>query len=101
MNIKNLLITTAVLFPLSLYAAGDKPTPQELFKSLDTNNDGYISQQEAKADPKLTKQWNSADANGDGIVEQTEFSAFETGKAPTFEPLENSEEPTIGAEPTK
>ena len=99
MDIKSFLIAAAVLFPLSLYAAGDNPTTKESFKSLDANNDGYISQKEAKADPKLSKQWDSVDANSDGIIEESEFSAFEAGTAPTYVPQES--EPSIGAEPTK
>lgn len=104
---KSLLIAAAVLFPLSAYAEGDtpdvlgSPTAQESFNSLDTNHDGYISPQEAKADPKLSEQWDSADANGDGKIEETEFSAFEAGTAPNYTPQENPDEPTIGAEPTK
>jgi Ca2+-binding EF-hand superfamily protein len=98
---KGFLIVAVALFPISQLAAGNTPTTQELFKSLDTNKDGYISQQEAKANPKLAKQWDSADANSDGKIEESEFSAFEAGAAPTYVPEENSDEPTIGAEPTK
>jgi hypothetical protein len=102
-----LLIAAAVIFPLSVYAEGDTPdvlgTPsaQESFNALDTNHDGYISPQEAKADPKLAAQWDMADGNSDGKIEKSEFSAFEAGTAPTYTPEENSDEPSIGAEPTK
>jgi len=104
---KGFLIAAAVMFSVNVYAEGDTPdvlgTPdtQKTFNSLDTNHDGYISPQEAKADPKLSEQWDSADANGDGKIEESEFSAFEAGTAPTYVPRENPDEPTIGAEPTK
>jgi Ca2+-binding EF-hand superfamily protein len=104
---KEILIAAAVMFPLGVFAESDAPdtsvtpTVQESFKSLDTNHDGYISPQEAKANSKLSDQWNTADANGDGKIEESEFSAFEAGTAPTYTPEENTDEPSIGAEPTK
>lgn len=104
-----LLIAAAVIFPLSACAEGDTPdvlgseSTEQSFKSLDTNNDGYISQKEAKADPMLSKQWDAADANSDGKVEKSEFSAFEAGTTParTYVPEEDYDEPGIGAAPTK
>jgi Ca2+-binding EF-hand superfamily protein len=104
---KEFLIAAAVMFPLAVFAGSDTPdtpttsTVQESFNSLDTNHDGYISPQEAKANTKLSDQWNTADANGDGKIEESEFSAFEAGTAPTYTPEENTDEPSIGAEPTK
>lgn len=50
---------------------------QQQFQKLDTNNDGKISQDEAKADPQLDKQFSSADSNHDNAVDQGEFAQFE------------------------
>lgn len=50
---------------------------QVSFQDLDTNHDGYISPQEAKSDPQLSKQFSQADKNSDDRIDQSEFSAFE------------------------
>lgn len=47
------------------------------FQSLDTNHDGYISPDEAKADPQLADNFRQADQNADVQIDQSEFSAFE------------------------
>ena len=100
MKTKSFWIVAAVMFPLSV-SAGDKSTTQDTFKALDKNKDGYISQQEAKANKKLTEQWEAADADANGKLEMSEFSAFESGTAATFTPPEDSEAPGLGAEPMK
>ena len=91
MRKKGILLAAAVLFPLSIYAA-DNPTVQDSFKNLDKNQDGYISQQEAKADKKLTEDWSKADSNKDGKIEQSEFSAFEEGMESKEMPSKSSEQ---------
>lgn len=100
MKIKGFLVVAAVVFPLCV-SAGDKSTTQESFNKLDKNKDGYISQQEAQADKKLTEQWDSVDADTDGKIEMSEFSAFEAGTAPSFTPPDNPDEPGLGATPMK
>ena len=100
MKIRSFLIVAAVMFPLSIYA-GDKSTTQDSFNKLDKDKDGYISQQEAKSDKRLSDQWDTADADSDGKLEMSEFSAFETGKATTFTPKDDPEEsPGVGAAPS-
>jgi len=99
MNKKGFLIVAAVLFPLSIYAA-DNPTSQdttqEMFNKLDSNHDGYISQQEAKADKKLTDDWSQVDKNKNGEIDESEFSAFEESQQPQQMP-KSSEEPSSGS----
>ena len=56
---------------------------EDAFMNLDTNEDGYISAQEAAADESLQQNWEITDANQDGQVDAAEFSAFETTAAPT------------------
>ena len=51
--------------------------PSAMFKKLDKNGDGTISQSEAQANPTLEKNWSEADANQNGEVSESEFSAFE------------------------
>jgi Ca2+-binding EF-hand superfamily protein len=70
----------------ALYA-GD--TGSSGFSTLDTNQDGSISADEAAASPDLSKNWSAVDADENGAVDAAEFSAFEsamggasTGEAP-------------------
>lgn len=62
-------------------AVGAGATARMQFSKLDRNHDGYISKKEAKANPKLYKEWKQADANRDGKLDQAEFAQFETGGA--------------------
>lgn len=47
---------------------------QSKFDSLDINHDGYIDQQEAVLDKKLSNQFAQLDANKDGKLSVTEFA---------------------------
>jgi Ca2+-binding EF-hand superfamily protein len=51
---------------------------EDTFMKLDTNEDGYISAQEAAADETLHQRWETTDANQDGQIDAAEFSAFES-----------------------
>ncbi len=78
MKAKDILIIAAItLLPIGAYAAESHGTTKQMFNKLDTNHDGYISQQESKADADLSRNYNSADTNKDGKLEESEFSAFE------------------------
>ena len=48
----------------------------ERFKQADTNGDGMISRDEAKALPKLLEHFSEIDTNGDGFLTQDEMRAF-------------------------
>lgn len=50
----------------------------ELFKRLDQDGDGQISQQEAQAESTLSDRWSNLDENADGRLDSQEFSAFES-----------------------
>jgi hypothetical protein len=54
----------------AIYAGAD-------FATLDANQDGSISADEAAADPELSKNWSTIDADENGMVDAAEFSAFE------------------------
>ncbi len=100
MKITSFMFVAAVVFPLSV-AAGEKSTTQDSFNKLDTNKDGYISQQEAKNNKKLIEQWDTVDADANGQLEMSEFSAFEQGAAADFTPPDDPEAPGLGATPMK
>lgn len=46
----------------------------DLIKSLDTDGDGQISQQEAAANPELQAQFAALDANQDGYLTSDELT---------------------------
>jgi Ca2+-binding EF-hand superfamily protein len=50
-------------------------TRQQKFRSLDTNNDGKISRQEAEASPELMIIFVPTDADSDGSISVIEFEA--------------------------
>ena len=87
------------LFSTPLFAEDTAQAKQ--FNKLDKDKDGYISQQEAKSDKRLSDQWDTADADSDGKLEMSEFSAFETGKAADFTPPDDPDAPGMGAAPAK
>jgi len=51
----------------------DKSGSQGTFKTLDTDADGRISQQEASADSTLASNFSTLDTNADGYVSEREF----------------------------
>lgn len=47
------------------------------FSELDSNQDGFISQEEASSSQKLSSNFNRLDQNSDQKIDHSEFSAFE------------------------
>lgn len=92
MKSKEILIVAAVaLLPLSVYAADYTSATKAKFNKLDTNHDGYISQEEAKADSHLSQNWSTADPNNNGKIDESEFSAFEEEMEPGSMPSKDSD----------
>lgn len=61
----------------STYAADTDPSAEaKLFKKLDKDKNGMISQQEAGKQKKLNKNFAKFDTNSDGQIDESEFSAF-------------------------
>jgi Ca2+-binding EF-hand superfamily protein len=52
-------------------------TGSSVFSTLDADQDGSISADEAAASPELSKNWSTIDADENGVVDAAEFSAFE------------------------
>jgi len=62
----------------SVFAAGDMTGTDEMrFNTLDSNDNGYISQAEAKDKHRVYYYYQRADKNSDGHLDESEFSAFE------------------------
>ncbi|UYB51229.1 EF-hand domain-containing protein [Xanthomonas sp. AM6] len=52
---------------------GERGGHGALLAKLDTNKDGRISREEAKADPKFAERFDKMDANKDGFVDRADF----------------------------
>jgi Ca2+-binding EF-hand superfamily protein len=59
--------------------AEDAGNTTAMFKSLDTDNNGYISAEEANANPALAEAFGEADTNGDGQLSMEEFAKIDLG----------------------
>ena len=53
-----------------------KGAPQERFKAADTNGDGKLSREEAKALPRIAEHFDKIDADKDGFVTPQELHAM-------------------------
>ena len=49
---------------------------QERFAKADTNGDGMLTREEAKAMPRVASHFDDIDANHDGLVSQEEIRAY-------------------------
>lgn len=47
------------------------------FGTLDVNQDGSLSAEEAASDPQLSNNWSTIDSDENGVIDYSEFSAFE------------------------
>lgn len=72
MNSKIMTVLFACMAAAAVVAAESSGEPV-----LDTDNDGLLSQEEAKAVPGLNDQWQTLDVNGDGKLDAAEFARFE------------------------
>jgi tRNA A37 threonylcarbamoyladenosine synthetase subunit TsaC/SUA5/YrdC len=82
----------ALALPITATAAGTSPTPSSppssasagsssLLKSLDTNNDGSVSRDEAKKSTDIDKRFGQLDLDRDGKLSQAELNAVSSPAA--------------------
>lgn len=70
-------------------AGGAITTPRasrDQFKQLDSDRNGYISQDETNAVPGLGDRFSTLDANRDNRLDQAEFSRFESDMGGSHRP---------------
>ena len=76
---KKILLATALaaLAPAALLAGGSHPHGDDMLKRWDSNNDGTVSRDEAKAasDEHIAKMFDKLDTNKDGQVSTDELKA--------------------------
>lgn len=72
---KLLGFSLATLFTSATIAA-DMDTVQ--FESLDQNQDGQLTAEEASRDATLSENWTAVDKDANGAIDKSEFSAFES-----------------------
>jgi hypothetical protein len=63
------------------------------FKAFDTNNDGFVSADEAKKNAELTRRFKNLDKNGDGKLSPDEFAAWGGRAKPTAGTFSGGEGP--------
>jgi EF hand domain-containing protein len=51
------------------------------FSRLDTNHDGFVSRDEARSDPALTRDWSKIDTDHDNKISRSEFDAHSSSAA--------------------
>jgi Ca2+-binding EF-hand superfamily protein len=73
----NLLLVAAVLM-LSVSAFAAEETAAPTFQTIDVNQDGFISGEEAATIESLTQNFKKIDANQDGKLDEAEFAAYNT-----------------------
>ncbi len=71
---KKLTLTALVVIFSGATIAADS----DLYKKIDTDNDGTINKEEASVIPILSEKWIELDENTDGKLDQAEFAKFET-----------------------
>ena len=59
--------------PRDAAAGGMSADLDRAFRGMDTNGDGYISREEALADPAVARGFAEADANRDDRLDRSEF----------------------------
>ncbi len=70
-------LASAALLAVAAPGGPEGPGPAaQRFKQADTNGDGMISREEAKALPRLAKHFDEIDANHDGQISADEMRAF-------------------------
>ena len=77
MKVSFTVISMAALLcalPVSPVFADDN---SEMFKKLDVNGDGFITETEALAHPELPGAFEESDEDGDGRLDMAEFAELE------------------------
>ncbi|MCF6253280.1 MAG: hypothetical protein L3J38_00840 [Thiomicrorhabdus sp.] len=77
-NIRSVLVLAVALAGSSAAIATSEAG--ELWKSLDANKDGVISQEEGSASQAVSAQWSLLDLNQDGVLSEKEFSLISLAK---------------------
>ncbi|WP_428242613.1 hypothetical protein [Gynuella sp.] len=73
---KVLLLSSLMLAATTSFAFDQVASANVTFKSIDMNADGFISSEEAVSYDALVGQFNSLDTDQDGMLSEDEFSQF-------------------------
>lgn len=70
---KNIPLLFLAVFSACAHAQEPAPQKSPDFARLDRNHDGFLSREEAKADPRAAKYFRKADMNHDGRLNEDEW----------------------------
>lgn len=70
---KKFIVAALALLPVMSQAQDAPPQKTPDFAKLDQNRDGFLSHEEAKADPRAAKFFRKADMNHDGKLNEDEW----------------------------
>jgi Ca2+-binding EF-hand superfamily protein len=67
-------------------APAQDPSTASIFMQMDTDKDGKLNADEAKASTVVSSGFSKADADGDGKISRDEFTSTFTARAPSAPP---------------
>lgn len=74
---KSNIIASALLLGLIATGSAYAQMEPQMFEDLDTNHNGAISMDEAKARADLSSEFKMIDKNGNGSISVDEYTAYE------------------------
>ncbi|TYA74918.1 EF-hand domain-containing protein [Seonamhaeicola marinus] len=83
-------LTLGLFVSLNTFAQQGNPTPEKMFKRLDTNKDGYLTMKELEG-KGISKQFKKIDTDEDEQISLDEFKAFKAKQAEKAKKKKNKE----------
>jgi Ca2+-binding EF-hand superfamily protein len=76
--VSKISLSLAFALMLSGIALASSESQLPSFETLDTNEDGYVTKEEAQEVKKLMDEFELADLNNDNMLDKTEYASITT-----------------------